>query len=98
MRAKGEYIIRLDADDYLDESALLVMAKYLDANQDIALVYPNYYYVNEEGNFLGLERRKIIGKEVEVLDLPAHGACTMVRKRILKSIIILNFAKIYFYE
>ena len=84
--AKGEYIIRLDADDYLDEAALLVMAKYLDANQDIALVYPNYYYVNEEGNFLGLERRKIIGKEVEVLDLPAHGACTMVRKRILKSI------------
>ena len=46
--AKGEYIIRLDADDYLDEAALLVMASFLDENPNIALVYPNYYYIDEE--------------------------------------------------
>ena len=39
--ARGDYVMRLDADDYLDESACLVMAHYLDQHPDIALVYPN---------------------------------------------------------
>jgi len=84
--AKGEYFIRLDADDYFDESALLVMSSYLDKNKDIALVYSNYYYVDEEGNNLGIQKRKKIGQETKVIDIPAHGASTMVRKRILKSV------------
>jgi len=84
--ARGEYIMRLDADDFLDESALLVMATYLDQNRDIALVYPNYSYVDEHGKILYFENRKKIGTEVKVLNLPAHGACTMVRKRVLKCI------------
>jgi len=84
--ARGEYIMRLDADDFLDESALLVMAAYLDNHQDVALVYPNYTYVDENGKCLYIENRKKIGTEVKVLNLPAHGACTMVRKRVLKSI------------
>jgi glycosyltransferase involved in cell wall biosynthesis len=84
--AKGKYIIRLDADDYFDESALLSMATFLDNNVKISLVYPNYVYVDESGKFLNVENRKIIGKEAGVLDLPAHGACTMVRKRVLKAV------------
>jgi len=84
--ARGDYIIRLDADDFLDESALLVMATYLDQNPDIALVYPNYTYVDENGKNLYIENRKKIGTEVKILDLPAHGACTMVRRRVLKII------------
>jgi len=84
--ARGDYIMRLDADDFLDESALLVLATYLDRHPDVGLVYPNYTYVNEQGEFLGIENRKKIGKEAKLLDLPAHGACTMVRKRVLKSV------------
>jgi CMP-N-acetylneuraminic acid synthetase len=84
--SKGEYIIRLDADDFFDESAILTMSTFLDKHKEISLVYPNYVYVDECGNYLGTERRKKIGHEVKVLDLPAHGACTMVRKRVLKSI------------
>ena len=83
---KGEYIMRLDADDFLDESALLVMSQYLDRNLDIALVYPNYFYVDKDGHYLRMENRKKVGTEAKLLDLPAHGACTMVRKRILKSV------------
>lgn len=84
--ARGKYIMRVDADDWLDESALLVMTRYLENHPDCALVYPNYFYVDHEGNYLGVEHRKRIGAETQLLDLPAHGACTMVRKRIMKVI------------
>jgi len=84
--AHGEYLMRLDADDYLDESALLTLSGYLDNNPDVALVYPNYIYVDEDGAYLGIENRKKVGSETEMLDLPAHGACTMARRRVLKSV------------
>lgn len=84
--ARGEYIIRLDADDFFDESALLVLAIYLDDHPEIALVYPNFVYVDEQGTPLGVERRRKVGTEVELLDMPAHGACTMVRRRVIKTI------------
>jgi glycosyltransferase involved in cell wall biosynthesis len=84
--ATGDYVIRLDADDFFDENALLVLATYLDEHPEVGLVYPNYTYVDEHGTYLGIEYRKKIGKEAKLLDLPSHGACTMVRKRILKSV------------
>lgn len=84
--AHGEYIVRLDADDWFDESALLTMASYLDAHEDIAMVFPNYIYVDQDGTYLGVENRKKIGSESQVLDLPAHGACTMTRKRVLRAV------------
>ncbi|MEQ8667404.1 MAG: glycosyltransferase [Rhodospirillales bacterium] len=84
--ARGKYLLRLDADDYLDESALLIMATYLERNNAIALVYPNYIYVEEDGTYIGVEQRKRVETETKLLDLPAHGACTMVRKRILKAV------------
>ena len=84
--ARGKYVVRVDADDYLDESALLVLAHYLDADEAAALVYPGYVYVDERGNQLGVEHRWRIGDDTVVLDQPAHGAVTMVRKRVLKAI------------
>jgi CMP-N-acetylneuraminic acid synthetase len=85
-QARGRYIMRLDADDYLDENAFLVLSHYLDQHPNIALVYPNYVYIDAQGNTLGLEQRKRVGIEDQVLDLPAHGACTMIRKRVLLSV------------
>lgn len=84
--ARGRYVMRLDADDYLDENALLVLGHYLDEHPDVALVYPNYIYVDEKGNHLGVEHRKSVGDEARLLDQPAHGACTLVRKRVLKQV------------
>ncbi len=84
--ARGDAILRLDADDFLDENALMVLGGYLDAHPQADLVYPNFIYVNEEGETLGVENRKKIGPEAKLLDLPAHGACTLIRKRVLKSI------------
>lgn len=81
--SQGEYIMRLDADDYLDENALLVLSNILDTHHKVSLVYPDYYRMDEQGEIIDIERRKKIGEEVTLLDLPAHGACTMIRKSCL---------------
>ncbi|RME31682.1 glycosyltransferase, partial [Candidatus Woesearchaeota archaeon] len=84
--ARGRYLMRLDADDFLDENALLVLSSILDTKKDVDLVYSDYYEIDEEGNVLGIVRRKKIGEESELLDLPAHGACTMVRTGVLRKL------------
>jgi len=81
--ANGTYIMRLDADDYLDENILLVLSNILDTHPDIGLVYPDYYEVDSDGKIIHQVRRKKIGDEVKLLDLPAHGACTLFRKEVL---------------
>lgn len=84
--ANGKYIMRLDADDILDENALLLLSNILDTKPHIGLVYPDYYEVDVNGDILQQVRRKKIGTESELLDLPAHGACTMFRKELLTEI------------
>jgi CMP-N-acetylneuraminic acid synthetase len=84
--SQGKYIMRLDADDYLDENALLVMSNVLDKNPNYGLVYPDYYHISKKGKVLDIIRRNKIGKEDKIMDLPAHGACTMTRKKCLEEI------------
>lgn len=81
--AAGKYVMRLDADDYLDENILTVLSSVLDRMPDVGLVYPDYYVVNDREEIVEIVRRKKIGDEDEILDLPAHGACTMVRRDLL---------------
>jgi CMP-N-acetylneuraminic acid synthetase len=81
--ANAPYVMRLDADDFLDENALLVMTHVLDTKAEVGLVYPDYYLVDDDGEVLEVVRRKKIGPEARMLDLPAHGACTMIRKECL---------------
>jgi glycosyltransferase involved in cell wall biosynthesis len=83
--ANGKYTMRLDADDWLDEGALLLMVSKIEASPDVGLVYGNYFYVNETGDVLGMERRHRLGSEDKVGHLPPHGACTLFRTRALKA-------------
>ena len=80
-RASGDYIIRLDADDYFDENALLVLSGVLDAHPKISLVYPDYFLISADGEVLGHIRKEKIGDDLGLLDLPAHGAGTMIRRQ-----------------
>lgn len=82
--SRGRYIMRLDADDFLDPQALLVLSNKLEENANLGLVFPDYYYVDAEGNVTGQERRHDFNAEVGLLDQPAHGACTMIRNRCLQ--------------
>lgn len=44
--AKGEYLIRLDADDYFGPQVLKEMTNVLDNNKDIVFVYSDFWVVN----------------------------------------------------
>ena len=81
--AQGKYIMRLDADDYLDENALLVLVNAIEKSDNLALVFPDYYYVDADGQVTGQERRHDFQAQVTLLDQPAHGACTLIRRNCL---------------
>lgn len=83
--ATGQYFIRLDADDWFDEGALLLMVARLENDPSLGLVFGNYYYVDSDGRILGIEKRPTLNIEDVSGHHPPHGACTMVRTRILKA-------------
>ena len=84
--ANGTYMMRLDADDWLDECALLLMVAKLESSPDAGLVYGNYFYTDPAGKVLGIERRYVLGEEDFSGHIPPHGACTLFRTRALKAV------------
>ena len=84
--AKGQYIMRLDADDWLDESALLIMISKVLQDPDIGLVYGSYYYVDPDGAVIGIEKQYKLWDEDKSGLNPPHGACTLVNTRSLKAV------------
>lgn len=53
-RCSGEYIARMDGDDYWLSRKLKAQVEYLDANPGCAAVYTNAITVDESGNRIGL--------------------------------------------
>jgi CMP-N-acetylneuraminic acid synthetase len=82
----GKYIMRLDADDYLEPTALSALVEVLENNDSIALVFPDYFEVDEQGNILQQVQRHDFGQHVSLYDQPAHGACTMIRSEALRAV------------
>jgi len=85
-KSRGKYIMRLDADDILDENIILILSNYLDRHSEFALVFPDYYLVDDYGEIISHERRKQLYHSNHLLDMPANGACAMIRAGVLKSI------------
>ena len=83
--SKAKYIMRLDSDDWLDPHALEIMSNILERDKKISLVFPDYYEVDKNGKILKQIRRHNF-KKVKLLDQPAHGACTLIRKENLMDI------------
>ncbi len=81
--ARGEYIMRLDADDYLDLRALEIMINELKRNPEVCMIFPDYYLIDEEDKIIDQVRRHHFKKNVSLYDQPAHGACTMFRREVL---------------
>lgn len=84
--SRGRQIIRLDADDVFDENILLVLGNYLDRNPEVALVFPDYFLVDDFGEIFAHESRRKIYEKNHMLDLPPNGACTMIRTSTLRDL------------
>ena len=84
--AKGKYMIRLDADDWFDESAILLLVNKLELNTNAGMVYGNYFYTDHSGKVLDVEFRHRLGDGDQAGQIPPHGACTLFRVRALKSV------------
>lgn len=78
--AVGDYIVRLDADDYFDENLLTVEANYLDTHSDVDLVFPDYYTVDNNGDILEHIRMMKVNDEVELLNRSPLAAGAMYRR------------------
>jgi len=84
--AKGEYLIRLDADDFFDENILLVLSNYLDNDQKLGIVIPDFYLVDTAGKIFLHSWRKKLEDMNHIIDQPPNGACTMIRIKELRDV------------
>ncbi|MDD4736886.1 MAG: glycosyltransferase [Kiritimatiellae bacterium] len=84
--AQGQYIVRLDGDDWLDESALTVLVSRALKEDKPAIIYGSYYYVSEDGQIIAIERQPKLWDEDCSGIIPPHGACTLVQTRSLKMV------------
>ena len=84
--SKGKYIMRLDADDYLEENALNKLSNVLDEKPQVGMVFGDYYLIDKKNNIIEHFQRHDFNNDVELFDQPAHGACTMFRTECLKQL------------
>ena len=45
--SRGVYVLRLDADDWLDRHTAFLLSYFLDHNKEIGFVWPDYYVYDE---------------------------------------------------
>jgi len=83
---KCDYIIRLDADDYLEAEAIEKLTKKITEDDNTAICFGNYYEIDTEGSHLRLVQRLNFEKDVELYDIPAHGACTLFAHKALMDV------------
>ena len=85
-QAKGEFIMRLDADDWLEAHAVKMMSTYLNYNKDIAAVFPAYHLCDAAGKTTKTIRRSERVIFLDPNDKEPHGACTLIRTNTLREI------------
>lgn len=78
--SKGKYVIRVDADDWIDKNLIKYLVTEIEKDHKVAMIFPDYYEVNERGLILHRIKRHDFSTEVTMLDQPAHGACTLIRR------------------
>jgi glycosyltransferase involved in cell wall biosynthesis len=83
---EGEYILRLDADDWLNENALLLLVNKALTNKKIGAVFGNFLFTNENGKIIGYDSEINIQNFEKNKIIAPHGACTLFKTNELKKI------------
>lgn len=78
--SKGDFILRLDADDFLDHNAIQLMINEFKNNRNNGLIFCDYYYVNKKSK-ISSRFKYIHKKNYNLMDTPAHGACSLINKK-----------------
>ncbi len=84
--SRGNYIIRLDADDYFDPNILLIFHNKFVSNPGLGMVFSDFHLINQEGKIFRTKRTSLLHKEFNAFDYPPNGACLMIRKNFLKNV------------
>lgn len=79
-KAKTDYWMRVDSDDFIANSAVESMCSILDNNKNYDLVYGDHYRIDD----LGMKINKVELKSFKLLK--NHGAGVLFRKKILNKI------------
>lgn len=79
-KTNSTYFMRLDADDWLLESALASLSAAAQKYNLPNLVYGSYFYVGQDGHHIAYEAVPDTIDEDSSLSNPSHGACTLIRK------------------
>lgn len=82
--SKGDFIVRLDADDFMNKYSVQILAQVLIENQEYGFAYSDHFRVDEKG----FKEKKITLDDEEKLF--EHGAGVMFRKNIFKEIGFYN--------
>jgi glycosyltransferase involved in cell wall biosynthesis len=85
-KSVGNYIVRLDADDWFDPNLVLVLANFLDYNPNIGLVFCDYIDTDVYGEIINYNRRESINDEIRILDRSAPAAGAMYRRHCYETI------------
>jgi len=83
-QASGQFIYRLDSDDYISENTIFFLSEILTENKDIGFIYGDMILVDENDNFIERINLNTINK------LFSHGAGIMFRKDYLERIGLYN--------
>ncbi|MFC3150303.1 glycosyltransferase family 2 protein [Litoribrevibacter euphylliae] len=77
----SDYIVRLDADDWLDSSYISEMKKIIYKDSP-SLVFGNFFYVDGKDKVIGEHHCLSRGLNNNAIthDEPLHGACTLIKR------------------
>jgi glycosyltransferase involved in cell wall biosynthesis len=78
--AAGDYIIRLDADDFLNRFSIYMLAQILEENPKIGFVYTDHFRVDEKGY---KQEKVTLDTDEKIYD---HGAGIMFRREIFDNV------------
>ena len=81
---KGDFLLRLDSDDFLSKYSIQILSEILIENNEYGFVYSDHYRVDEKG--FKIQKKKIMSNE----DLFEHGAGVLFRKEIFNKVGFYN--------
>lgn len=79
-KSKGDYIIRVDSDDYISKIAIEIMSNILIHNDNLAYVYGDLIRVDDVGRLINLVK---LDNKKKVYD---HGAGIMFKKSVVLNV------------